>query len=777
MKPNGTMAVGIILLSVGLMFLTFNTSRTQTLITAQAVDLSNKVQETLDQHFRKSSLVSIATDEMVQLSKAAGEYDDDSIQLTITSDAGLFDWHLVMQKNDLRAPGYISMKTTVDGQIELPISAVATYKGRLQGTEGSTARLTIMDNGIEGYVYTNSKRTFIEPLSKYVDHASADVYVLYDAEDVISDNSIKCAAELVDDYQQNFAEDFSYKNRHATTSANFELEVATEADYEYYQIFGDNTNNQIISILNQVEGIYATSFDLSIRVTAQHFYAIVNDPYVSNDASAILGEFRSNVATLFQGISRDIAHMWTGKNMTGSTIGIAYIRTVCNSNRYDIGISQHVTNSTTSTTLTAHEVGHNLGLPHSVSDNCSGQGSVMCPSIQRGTPYFSEAAKGVVADNIATRWSDCLEPTGNPVVLVANNNIDINRNLNSVGNIHSNGSIMLRQGLPSTHTGNISAIQNITIKTDNNITGDVTAGGIASLAGTATASGNVTSGAPVAVIPMPSLAFTAGGKNAMVPANGSLNRAPGSYNLAKIRTGGTLFLTAGDYFFEQFLVKKNSKVSVDVSGGPVTINVVGAFEVSRFSEFEITPLGQAGSSFLTINLLQSGSVIINKKAIVMGTLNAPNAEVHLINKSRFKGLLQAQSIIVYTNTQFISHASSVLLSKGQRSDDAETIKTAEVANGYELNQNYPNPFNPNTRIDFTLSQAGQVNLKIYDILGKEIKTLVNKKLPAGQYTEAWNGLDQAGETVAAGMYIYRITMQRTNGEADIILTKKMALIK
>jgi hypothetical protein len=85
---------------------------------------------------------------------------------------------------------------------------------------------------------------------------------------------------------------------------------------------------------------------------------------------------------------------------------------------------------------------------------------------------------------------------------------------------------------------------------------------------------------------------------------------------------------------------------------------------------------------------------------------------------------------------------------------------------YELLQNYPNPFNPTTTINYQLPQAGFVTLKVYDVLGNEIETLVNEEKPAGTYKLTWDA-----ENLPGGVYFYRI---RTESYTK---TRKMVLLK
>ena len=90
---------------------------------------------------------------------------------------------------------------------------------------------------------------------------------------------------------------------------------------------------------------------------------------------------------------------------------------------------------------------------------------------------------------------------------------------------------------------------------------------------------------------------------------------------------------------------------------------------------------------------------------------------------------------------------------------------------YKLSQNYPNPFNPVTVIDYQLPSNGYVTLKVYDILGRMVKSLVKQNQPAGKYSVNFN----AGR-YASGVYFYQLRVHNSKGN-DFISTKKMILLK
>jgi hypothetical protein len=85
---------------------------------------------------------------------------------------------------------------------------------------------------------------------------------------------------------------------------------------------------------------------------------------------------------------------------------------------------------------------------------------------------------------------------------------------------------------------------------------------------------------------------------------------------------------------------------------------------------------------------------------------------------------------------------------------------------YALSQNYPNPFNPTTKINFAIPKSGMVSLKVYNILGKEVATLVNQNMTAGTYNYEFNA-----SNLSSGIYFYKLDV---NGFSQV---KKMSLVK
>jgi hypothetical protein len=89
----------------------------------------------------------------------------------------------------------------------------------------------------------------------------------------------------------------------------------------------------------------------------------------------------------------------------------------------------------------------------------------------------------------------------------------------------------------------------------------------------------------------------------------------------------------------------------------------------------------------------------------------------------------------------------------------------------QLGENYPNPFNPSTTIPFTLGQPAQVELGVYDLAGRLVKTLVSEYRWAGHYSATWMGDDEAGRDVASGMYVLWLRAGHQNVSHRVILTR------
>ncbi|NIV92987.1 T9SS type A sorting domain-containing protein [candidate division KSB1 bacterium] len=115
--------------------------------------------------------------------------------------------------------------------------------------------------------------------------------------------------------------------------------------------------------------------------------------------------------------------------------------------------------------------------------------------------------------------------------------------------------------------------------------------------------------------------------------------------------------------------------------------------------------------------------------------------------------------------------------EGELSEEVSLVITSvegdvpSVPEEFALHQNYPNPFNPATNIAYDVPKSTDVTLKIYNMMGQEVKTLVDENQPAGQYTVQWDATNNFGTKVSSGLYVYVIKA------GDFVKSNRMTLLK
>jgi hypothetical protein len=174
----------------------------------------------------------------------------------------------------------------------------------------------------------------------------------------------------------------------AAAAALREIELGTEADALFVAQQGGvaQANARILSVVNMMNGIYETDLGLTSRVVAQRAHT-GTDPYTTTEPRRLLDQFRTqflrNEPTL-----TDDALLFSGRELDGSTVGIAFLRSTCTSGRFGV-LQMARLGDVERSLLAAHELGHNLGADH------SGTG-IMTPSLS-GQSFFSQASRDEIA--------------------------------------------------------------------------------------------------------------------------------------------------------------------------------------------------------------------------------------------------------------------------------------------------------------------------------------------------------------------------------------------
>jgi hypothetical protein len=352
--------------------------------------------------------------------QAAAEQVQASGRLSLVS--GAHDFEIQLRPNDLRAANYRA-EEVVDGVTrEVQMPQVNTYKGSVDGMAGTDARFTLDGQHMEGMILTPQDSYFLEAASKYSSAAGANDYVLYKASDVRPD--IKRVCGTLDEEITRGAKDMASRMASNTVAPDsfspFKvIEIATEADGEYTTALGSSAaaNSDILSVMNQIQAIYQRDIGLTFSVVFQHTWTDpASDPYTANgDAVAILNEFTTEWNRNFASTPRDVAHLWTGRNL-GGPAGIAWTGVVCLDGAHSYGLSDLETISPFRVTIPAHEIGHNLNASH-----CDGQAGcdnsiMVATQDQNNTQAFCQFSINEIT-NFVNAHSSCLSnaPAGNPI--------------------------------------------------------------------------------------------------------------------------------------------------------------------------------------------------------------------------------------------------------------------------------------------------------------------------------------------------------------------------
>jgi hypothetical protein len=195
------------------------------------------------------------------------------------------------------------------------------------------------------------------------------------------------------------------------------LKIATQADYSYYLANGAGTNDHILGVINQIEGLYEKDFGITFKVTFQHVYETDNDPYTSTDALTLLKQFRDDWNANHQDVHRNIAFLFNAVDLPTGTLGRAYQAQACGDMNSSYGFFSY-REFLYEASIVAHEIGHMLGAEHETAAGCEAEPSLMCAAIGRATPFiFSAAAQAVISEYLHAHpcFTDPLETRVHPV--------------------------------------------------------------------------------------------------------------------------------------------------------------------------------------------------------------------------------------------------------------------------------------------------------------------------------------------------------------------------
>ncbi len=362
-----------------------------TLFSAFSFGQNTDLQSDLNKSFEKV--------EIIRFNQNILRQAENSKTLSITTANKTFELNL--SARDLRSPHYKSEETTANGLKLLEKGELTTFKGKVAGEENSDVRLSISGAKIEGYFAVGGERFYIEAAGKYSRFAGAEDFIIYQSGDLSANIDLYCEDNLIGKLEKS---EKSIENQILQSPQTLRvIEIATEADFELVTTFGGSiqANNEILSLLNMVEGVYETELNLTFTVVYQHSWTTATG-FFGATRQAYLYAFRDYWNANFPATNtpRDIAFLFSGKaNFMGQ--GQSFLGTVCLSPGSAYGFSGYINSFEANRVLMAHEIGHTVGANHVDGVQSCGN-TIMNENLSNVTPFtFCAFSRNAIATHVA----------------------------------------------------------------------------------------------------------------------------------------------------------------------------------------------------------------------------------------------------------------------------------------------------------------------------------------------------------------------------------------
>ena len=323
--------------------------------------------------------------------------------------------------NDVRAPGYQLIEDRgPDGLFAVDPGPARTVAGSSPDLPGATIRGSMLDDGLHAvFRWPDGRIQWIEPAGRFVEGLDSDLHIFYDNEAIPpSGGTCGTPSPIL-----GRGLDGPPPPSDMMLGADlFCAELACDADWEYYQDYGNNSTNvqnRIELIINTCNAQYVSQTSIRHDITQILIRTTSNDPYTSSEATTLLCQFITEWTNNQQSVPRDVAHLFTGRSINGGTIGIASdIGDICDNNgscsgpilydgAYCLSESDCCGSLGCATDLTTHELGHLWDAFH-----CSCTGNTMNPSITCSNSFSNGTINSIVAHRNSRSCLDVCEGDG-----------------------------------------------------------------------------------------------------------------------------------------------------------------------------------------------------------------------------------------------------------------------------------------------------------------------------------------------------------------------------
>ena len=388
------------------------------------------------------------------------------------------------------------------------------------------------------------------------------------------------------------------------------------------------------------------------------------------------------------------------------------------------------------------------------------------------------------------------------LVLFATDSITCASRMTLEGHIWCNGGVRMSSRVPHTYTGDIvSGANGIQVTGDSLfLIGNMVSRGSVRVNPTTfidgVAASNAEVYAPLAMPPLPPLpALPLIQSVVTVPQYGVATLQPGRYGTLTVGAGGWVILPPGTYVFSKISLGIGAYLQYDPDGVvnqpegtsgempfhnlvKVTIHT-DDIDVARGA---IVSSGDVHmSTHLKLIVRRTGSLVrLNPESYFHGSILAPTGRFVMQNGSTFVGSAFARVIDAAETAEFGSHILAALpapiigftgIPAGPPAPDdaAGPQDGASLGLDFELGQNTPNPFRPSTTVRFALPSERDVELRVFDVAGRAVKTLAQGTMTAGLHTLQWDATSDNGSRLSSGVYFYRLTAGKDRAQRKMVI--------
>jgi cytochrome c peroxidase len=392
-------------------------------------------------------------------------------------------------------------------------------------------------------------------------------------------------------------------------------------------------------------------------------------------------------------------------------------------------------------------------------------------------------------------------PTASEIALFATDSISSASRMNCKGDIWCNGSIRLTSRQDHSNQGDVIAGGNVTLSGDGmRLRGNVMAKGQFTTTATSFVDG-VTGGqceyfvpmAMPALPPLPNLPLVQAAVT--VPDFGQQTIQPGRYGTISVGQGGWLILQPGVYVVSRISLGIGAYLQYDPSGQlDPPVGLAGEMPVAPLETVTIHvddldvargAIISAGNASLSTHLKMfvrapSSQVYLGPDSFFHGSLIAPSATFVMMSGSTLVGAAYAQSIDIAETAQFTCHSLSedqhpftqpgfANLNPGPMLPQDGESEPSRLGVEFALSQNTPNPCRMGSTFRFGLPEERDVDLKIFDVAGRAVKTLAQGPMGPGMHTLQWDGTSDAGTRLGSGVYFYRISAGADRAQRKLVI--------